>query len=133
MLSMPLSFLSLALASSRLFYSQRLGVFTDPDPSLKMTFYALTPNAFLIAGPLFTLILSASYLRLGVLVIIVVVIILNYTTLKLKYFTERHREELVEKFYDNRKFLGTKEARHIFIYQFIHPGFRHAQFGPTIK
>ncbi len=47
---MPVSFLSLSLASVKLFYSQRLGRFPDSDPSLKMVAFAAPLVVLIIAG-----------------------------------------------------------------------------------
>jgi hypothetical protein len=47
---MPVSFLSLSLASVKLFYSQRLGRFPDSDPSLKMIVFVAPLVVLIIAG-----------------------------------------------------------------------------------
>jgi hypothetical protein len=58
-----LSFVSLAMSSVKLYYSQRLGKFPVTSPSEKMIIFILPYVLLLIAGPLFTLILVTSYFQ----------------------------------------------------------------------
>jgi hypothetical protein len=51
---MPFSFLSLTLASAKLFYSQRLGRFADPDPSFKMIVFVAPFIILIIAGNVYS-------------------------------------------------------------------------------
>lgn len=58
---LPFSFLSLSVASIRLFFSQRLGRFCDPDPSLQMVLMVAPLIIIIIAVNLFTLIIIATF------------------------------------------------------------------------
>ena len=61
--SIPFSLLSIILSSVKLYYSQRLGRYPDPDPTLKMTLFAIPFITLLIIGPLFSFVLMATYLQ----------------------------------------------------------------------
>lgn len=80
--STPISFLSLSLASVKLFYSQRLGRFYDADPNLKMVLFALPFIVGLIIGPIYSLLLMAAYLQGYVFVLISTIIVANFIILK---------------------------------------------------
>ena len=83
-LSIIVSFLSLVLSSVKLFYLQRLGIFLDVDPSLKMIIYAALPISIQLLFPLFSLILMASYFRELVIVCVAIIILTNIAVLKTK-------------------------------------------------
>jgi ankyrin repeat protein len=78
----PLSFLSLALTSVKLFYSQRLGRFPDVDPSLPMTIFVFPFILFQIIGPLYSLVLVAVYLKEMVIVFVLFMILVQFITMK---------------------------------------------------
>ena len=113
-MSLPMSFLSLVLASVKLFYSQRLGIFSEPDPCFLMTISVLPLNALLISGPLFTLILVASYHQISIVFLIMAVLALNWVILKKIYFSKDQKMVLIREIYNNMKESGTKEASQIF-------------------
>jgi len=110
MMSLPVSFLSLAQSSTRLFFSQRLGIFSDTNPSWKMVVLALPFNILLLLGPVFSLVLSASYFRQLVLVQIAANIALNFFILKSLHFQELHLLDIIRKFYNDMKEYGSKES-----------------------
>jgi len=72
----PLSFLSIAFTTVKLFYSQRLGRFAEIKPSINMVLFVFPFAVFLIAGPVFTLIIFASYVKLGIILVIVILTVL---------------------------------------------------------
>jgi hypothetical protein len=55
--------LSIILSSIKLYYSQRLGRYPDPDPTLKMILFISPFITLLIIGPLFSFVLMATYLQ----------------------------------------------------------------------
>ena len=78
----PISFLSLAYSSSKMFYSQRLGQFADVDPGLKNVFTIFPIVVFQITGPLFSLVLMAAYLKPYIFVCILFIILVNFIALE---------------------------------------------------
>jgi hypothetical protein len=80
--SIPVSFLSLTLASVRLFYSQRLGRFPDVDPSFKLISFVFPLIMLQISGSVASLVLSAAYLREVVIALIVFHILAQFIVLK---------------------------------------------------
>ena len=97
---LPFSFLSLVLASVNLFYHQRLWKCSEPDPSLKMKVFAGCFVLFQIAGPLFNLIIMASYLQGYVLLSIACNIGALFVVLYFMYFQKTNREE-IKNLYNN--------------------------------
>ena len=87
--SIIVSFLSLTLSSIKLFYSQRLGIFLDVDPSPKMLIYAALPIFLQLLFPIFSLILMASYLKEYVLLSIGIIMLANFAVLKSKCLKEK--------------------------------------------
>ena len=83
-MSILISFLSLVLSSVKLFYSQRLGIFLDVDPSPKMIIYAALPILIQLLFPLFSLILITSYLQEYVIFCIGIIMLANMIVLNLK-------------------------------------------------
>jgi hypothetical protein len=81
-MSIVVSFLSLVFASSKLFYSQRLGIFLEVDPPLKMTLYAAPLIAFQILFPSFSLVLMAAYFREYVIVSIGIIMLAHAIVIK---------------------------------------------------
>ena len=63
LIAMCTSFVTLALTSTKVFYSQRIGQFSEVDPSIRMNLLALPLIILTIAGPLYSIILIASYFR----------------------------------------------------------------------
>ena len=112
--SLPFSLISLVVASTRLFYSQRLGIFSDHAPCLKMMARALFLNFLLILGPLFTLIIVASYFHLYVMVPVIITWFSNWIIMSQIYCTKAKEDEIIEKFYGNYREHGIKETRKIF-------------------
>ncbi len=80
--SIPVSFLCLALASVRLFYSQRLEIFPEVDPSFKLIVFVFPIIMLQIIGSVATLVLSAAYLREVVIALIVFHILAQFIVLK---------------------------------------------------
>jgi hypothetical protein len=115
MLSLPVSFLSLAQASTRLFFSQRLGVFSETNPSFKMILLAIPFNFFLLLGPVFSLILTASYFQHLVLIQVAITIALSYFILKYIHFRNKgNLKKIIKDFYNDMKEYGTKESSQVF-------------------
>jgi hypothetical protein len=70
------------LASVKLFYTQRLGRFYDADPNLKMILFVLPFIIALTAGPTYSLILMATYLKGFVFASISMIIVANFCIFK---------------------------------------------------
>jgi hypothetical protein len=99
-ISIAISFLSLALSSVKLFYSQRLGKYQEVDPSMKMTLFAVPFILVLIVGPLCNLVLMASYNY--VLVILNIIFNMAFNGLVLKKFCRDKLLKNVELLYGHR-------------------------------
>ena len=88
-LSICSSFLSLSLASVKLFYCQRLGRFPDIDPSWKMTAFTLAFVVLLLIGPIYSLVITTAYLRGWVTVGILFIIVCHSVVTKLPCLEEK--------------------------------------------
>jgi len=73
--SIIVSFISLSLSSTKLYYLQRIRKFFDADASIKMSLYILPAIMCQLLMPLFSLIVIASYLKAWVLAIIILIIV----------------------------------------------------------
>jgi len=100
----PLSFLSLALTSVKLFYSQRLGRFPDVDPSLQMIAFVFIFILLQITGPLFSLVLLASYFKGYVILFVVFVIAANFIVLN--FIFDKGNQETLRKLYEYERNLS---------------------------
>jgi hypothetical protein len=99
--SIPISFLALTFSSAQLYFSQRLGRFPDRDPSIRMVIFILPFIVLLITGPLFSLVIFATYFNAGVLIVIVVNITASFLVLKNVYVRKRpypYTEHLYSRF-----------------------------------
>ena len=108
-ISLPLSYISLALASAKLFYSQRLGCLSIMEPSLKMIFPVFVLALLMLLGPLLCLSLFASYFPKAVFLPILITISLQFTITKMVYFW-KDKNAIIEQFYANKYEHGTKEC-----------------------
>ena len=106
--------MSLVMASSKLFYSQRLGTFSDHAPSWKMKLVSSMLNIFFLPGFLYSLILITSYFQLYALVVMGVSALLNYIILKVIYFNKKETDTIINRLYNNEKEYGTKEMNRVF-------------------
>jgi hypothetical protein len=102
--------LALAIASARLYFSQRLGKFSDPEPSFKMIACTMTLNIFFLSGLLYSLVLVASYIQAYILLTITTVTAVNGLILFLKFFQSKKREALRRDFYPTDEQQGKKES-----------------------
>ena len=102
------------LGSCKLFYFQRLGEYSDHDPSLTKTLIAAPLNFLLLAGILYSLILISSYYHLFVLLVIGFSSAVHYFCLNAAYRRKAELVEIIEKLYKNNKEFGTKETNHLF-------------------
>ena len=82
----PISFLSLALSSTKLFFSQRLGRFTDVDPAFTHWITLLPIVSVQIMGPLLSLVLMAAYFRLYIFACIGGIVLINSLVLAIFVF-----------------------------------------------
>jgi hypothetical protein len=112
--SLPFSLLALAIASAKLFFAQRLGKFSDPDPTLKMLACIMPIILLLLSGLLYSLVFVASYIQGYILLTISSVIVLNGFILFFKFFQQKNREELREVFYPTDEQQGKKESGSVF-------------------
>lgn len=83
------SFFTLSLSSINLFYSQRLGRYPDIDPSLTMIAFTFPFIAFLIAGPLYSLVVTAAYCKGFVILVIFLIIVIHLLVLKIPYLEDK--------------------------------------------
>ncbi len=115
MASLPVSLASLSFASAKLFYSQRLGSYSDPDPSLKMIGYVMPINCLQLLGLLFSLVIIASYIQAFILLTIFLVTLSNCGLLYLNYFLNSKRKDMRNLFYSKDNNLGKKDSGFIFL------------------
>jgi len=80
--SIVISFLSITFASIKLFYSQRLGRYSDLDPTIRMILFVALPVMLLIVGPLASVVCMAAYFKEKVIVCIIIIIALIALVLK---------------------------------------------------
>ena len=84
---MPVSFLSLCSTSIQMFFVQRMGRYSDADPSLKAQLF-IFPFVFLqLTGPVFSLVLAILYLREYVFILCFLIGLLNWIQI---YYTTGH-------------------------------------------
>jgi hypothetical protein len=83
--SIVISFLSITFASIKLFYSQRLGRYSDLDPTVRMIMFVALPVIILIVGPLASVVCMAAYFKEKVIVCIIIIIALFALVLKSPY------------------------------------------------
>jgi hypothetical protein len=102
------------LGSCKLFYFQRLGEYSDHDPSLTKTLIAAPLNFLLLAGILYSLILISSYYHLFVLLVIGFSSVVHYFCLSAVYREKNQSTKIVEKLYDGKNEIGSKETNNIF-------------------
>ena len=112
--SMLTSFLSLSMSSVKIFYSQRLGKYMTLDPTLRMILFATPVVMIFLPFPLFSLILTAAYLRSFVLVHISLIMLLNLAVLKLPSLT-KHLYIDLKYLYRNNLDQGKKDANSLLI------------------
>ncbi len=93
-----MSFLSLGMASVKLFYSQRLGIFADVDPSLKMILIVLPLILLQMMGPILSLVLLSTYFKALVILIVLFFILTQYLVMKCMYLKGKSYKYL-EKLY----------------------------------
>jgi ankyrin repeat protein len=112
--SLPFSLLALAIASAKLYFSQRLGKFSDPDPTLKMLAGIMPIILLFLSGLLYSLVFVATYIQGYILLTISSVIVLNGFILFFKYFQKKKREVLRKVFYPTDEQQGKKESGFVF-------------------
>jgi hypothetical protein len=117
--SVPFSFLSLALASNKLFFSQRLGIYSDDDPSFQMSLIVTPFNVCILIGTLYSLVIIATYAHGYVVVLIGTIVLLNLIILKCTYLRKTHKKEIIDIFYNQQKEFGTKETHALFLYALL--------------
>jgi hypothetical protein len=100
--SIPISFLSLSLSSTKLFYSQRLGMFMNADPSPKQLLTIFPLVILQIIGPLISLVFVALYLRQFIFLCIIFIIVTNYLVLKIVLFKCQPFDSLRELYRESR-------------------------------
>jgi ABC-type glycerol-3-phosphate transport system permease component len=73
--SIIVSFISLSLSSTKLYYLQRIRKFFDAEASIKMSLYILPAIMCQLLMPLFSLIVITGYLKAWVLLVIILIIV----------------------------------------------------------
>ncbi len=114
LVSIPISFISLVWASIKLFYFQRLGPYSDHDPSIKMILSTSLPIIFLLFGNLYSLILISSYYQLWILLVIGLSFVVQCIVLKATYLKKPDMIHIIKQLYNGNKEFGTKETNNIF-------------------
>ena len=102
-ISMPISFISLVLATVDIFYTLRLGSFSDPAPTFKMVLFVAPFTALLTMGPLSSLILVATYFHGHVFIYTFAIISINATVMKYFYFSNKSSLEQIKNLYNHDK------------------------------
>ena len=105
---------SLILGSCKLYYFQRLGHYSDHEPSLKMILFASFPMMFLVFGILLSLVLISTYYQLWVLAVIFFSSFVHCICLKAVYRKKSASENIIKKLYNNKKEYGSNETSNIF-------------------
>jgi len=80
--------LSITFASIKLFYSQRLGKYSDLDPTIRMIMFVALPVTILIVGPLSSVVCMAAYFKENVIVCIIIISALIALVLKSPYLED---------------------------------------------
>jgi ankyrin repeat protein len=114
LVSIPISFISLGWASFKLYYFQRLGPYSDHDPSIKLFLVTTLPIIFLLSGNLYSLILISSYYQLWVVLVIGLSSSVHYIWLNAIYQKKTELDEIILMLYQKNKEFGTKETNHLF-------------------
>ena len=96
--SLASGFVCLSLASSKLFYSQRLGILSNVDPSLGMLGCILPFTFVLILGPIFCLSLIASYSPKFAFVLVVIITLSQIACTKFVYYHGKAAQSIIGKF-----------------------------------
>ena len=112
--SLPCSMLALAIASAKLYFSQRLGKISDPDPTIKMIACIMPLQILHLSGLLFSLVFVASYIQSYIILSITLVTALNGLILFLTYFKSDKRKALRQIFYPKENQIGKKESGFVF-------------------
>jgi hypothetical protein len=112
----------LALASIKLFYSQRLGRFPDVDPTLKMTIFIFPLIFIQICGPIFCSALLAAYFKALVIFFIAFIILSHFLAVKFFYFKGKQFYGLQRLYQDHeyafsyqKQERGVQDSQSIFI------------------
>ena len=109
-ISIPISFISLALASTKLFYSQRIGCLSVLDPSPAMIAPVFLCALLMLLGPLFCLLIFICYFPIASLLPVVIIIFTQYLASKLVYFTCDSKKKILEHFYQGTNDEGSAEC-----------------------
>ena len=95
------------MSSVRLFYCQRLGIYMELDPTVKMMAFVAPAVAIVLLYPLFSLLIMTSYFREYVIVSILLLICLTGASIRL-YFEiqerlkkQNSRADVIKKLYKN--------------------------------
>ena len=114
-MSIPISIFSLTLASCKLFYSQRLGSLSEPDPSFKMILIISPFIICQISWILFSLIANSTYYCFEVTFITILFTLLtHFCLLKMVYLRKKETKKIIATMYNNQQENGTKEISSLF-------------------
>jgi ankyrin repeat protein len=102
------------MASTKLFYSQRLGEFSDEDPSATMIWILAPINILLLLGPAFSVVLFATYFEGFFLLSIGVMVLMMFFFFKVFYYTKEHIKDIIKHYYSERKETGTRDSELLF-------------------
>lgn len=114
MWSIPFSFFTLVCASSKLYYLQRLGFYSDPQPSMRMIFSVLPLQFFYLLGPALSLCLLATYYKLYTLVVIVAAMAIHGLFSYVVFFTKSQKADVCKYIFQNQQEISRSETFHTF-------------------
>ena len=113
--------MSLSLASANVFYTLRLGRFSDFDPTLKMMAFIMPFIILLISGPLFCIILMSTFFHGYVFLYVAIIICLNALIIKIVYFRRSDKRKIKVVYHINNQAnirfdeLAKQESNSIFL------------------
>jgi hypothetical protein len=105
--SILINFGFLVDSSSKLFFSQRIGRYSDQDPTWKMKALVIPLIIPQLGGSLMFLILFAAYQKAPVIILVLVTIVINLIILFKKYFIEK--KFVVKEYEDDTKLIKREE------------------------
>ena len=107
---MAISYLSLTLSSAKLFFSNRLGIFKDVDPTFKMIVVVAPAIAIFLLAPILSLVLMSTYFNELVIVVIGVIVAANAVVLKLPCLDRFLFDDLLRHYGFDQLKLGKDES-----------------------
>ena len=102
------------MSSTNLYYSQRLGKYSEVNPTIPMQLIILPIIMVQQLMPLFSLVLMATHFRENVLVCVLVILVANFLVLESPCLKKNIFRDIIFAFYDDQDELGKEERDTIF-------------------